>query len=248
VPDFKLSLEEDMVCTGLTNMNDNRFISKLEGIYGNVDLALLSGYAPDSLNTVNPDRFQPVEGLSLSVRFPYDIMFFGEAVYRNQSYRPIITNDSLQTSSTGNYLDTSLKLSYTFKEPVFNNAVSFSAEYFHYGEGMTSSQYDDSYTYFTNTGMMYAYGTGFYRMDGDFQDYLYFTAGYTLVVPRISLTYLLDYEIESGYLQHTFTFAKNYDTVTISASFVYNYVPDRKYSLVFFDQDFAMYIEALISI
>jgi hypothetical protein len=248
ITDFKLSIEEDMICTGLTNFNDNSFISKIEGIYGNIDLALLMGYSPESWDTGNTNRFQPVFGSSLSIRFPYDIMFFGEAIYRSQSFRPIVSNNNVLTSITGNYFDTSVKLSYTFKEPLFNNAINTSLEYFHYGEGMTASQYDDSYDYFTNTGMMNALAMGFYRMDGDFQDYLYFTASYTLIVPRISISYLLDAELESGYLQHTLTIAKNYDTVTITASFVYNQSPDQKYSLTFFDQDFAFYLEALISI
>ncbi len=244
IADLKLSLEQDMISTSLTNLQNNFFLSKFEGIYGNIDLAAMMGYNGDSWNLNDTNRFMPVYGGSLSIRLPYDFMFFGELVYRSQSYKQVVTNGG---GRTGDFFDTTAKLSYSFKEPWLNNAIAASLEYFHYGEGMTSGQYGDSYNSLTNSGLMNAYAPGFYRLDRDFQDYIYFTLTYSLIVPKISLSYMLDAELESGYLQHTLSIAKNYDTVTLTASFIYNQVSDVKYSPVFYDQDFAVYLEALIA-
>ncbi len=255
ISDLKLSLEQDMICTSLSNFQDNFLISKVEAIYANFDLAFLMGYTPESWDATNSGRFLPVFGSSLSYRLPLEIMFFGEAVYKNQSFNPALSSYgyagkaayvTTQPATNGDFFDYTLKLSYTFKEPVFNNSVGTSLEYFHYAEGMTPAQYGNSYDFSTNGGYMFNYG--FYRMDRTFQDYLYYTLNYTFIVPKISLIYALDAELESGYLQHTLTFMKSYDTVTIKASFVYNETSGKKYNLAFFNQDFALFLEALISI
>lgn len=240
IPEFKLSLEQDMISASLSNLQENYFISKIEGIYGNLDVTALAGYTGNS-------GFMPVFGGSLSLRLPYNIMFFGEAVYKTQSFRWIVTNGILVTNRSGNFLDATAKLSYAFQEPLFNNTVGLSAEYFHYGEGLTPGQYGDGYSFINNSGSAGSYAPGFFRMDRDFEDYMYFTLSYNLVVPKVAFTYLLDDELESGYLQHTFSIAKSYDTVTLSANFVYNQVSDSSYSMVFYDQDFAVYLEILMA-
>ena len=84
-------------------------------------------------------------------------------------------------------------------------------------------------------------------MDRDLQDYIYFTLSYNFIVPKVSLSYLLDAELGSGYLQHTLTLAKSYNDVTLSASLVYNQVSDGIYTPVFFDQDFAVFLEVMMS-
>ena len=240
IPEFKLSLEQDMISASLSNLQENYFISKIEGIYGNLDVTALAGYTGNS-------GFMPVFGGSLSLRLPYNIMFFGEAVYKTQSFRWIVTNGILVTNRSGNFLDATAKLSYAFQEPLFNNTVGLSAEYFHYGEGLTPGQYGDGYSFINNSGSAGSYAPGFFRMDRDFEDYMYFTLSYNLVVPKVAFTYLLDDELESGYLQHTFSIAKSYDTVTLSANFVYNQVSDSSYGMVFYDQDFAVYLEILMA-
>ena len=135
-----------MIDTSQTNFQDNYFISKFEGVYGNLDVAALMGYSGNSFSG-NTNDFMPVYGGSLSFRFPYDIMFFGELIYKTQSYRPIVTNGVLVTTRTGNFFDATAKLSYSIQEPWLNNSISTSVEYFHYGEGLTPGQLNDGYNY-----------------------------------------------------------------------------------------------------
>lgn len=173
-------------------------------------------------------------------------MFFGELIYKTQSYRPIVTNGVLVTTRTGNFFDATAKLSYSIQEPWLNNSISTSVEYFHYGEGLTPGQLNDGYNYMAGSFNINTFGE-FFRMDRDLQDYIYFTLSYNFIVPKVSLSYLLDAELGSGYLQHTLTLAKSYNDVTLSASLVYNQVSDGIYTPVFFDQDFAVFLEVMMS-
>jgi hypothetical protein len=248
MPDFKLSFEQSMICTSRINLQDNYFLSKLEGIYGSIDLALLMGYCGNSWNESDTGRFKPALGGNLSFRLPYDLMFFGETVYRYQSFRPAVSGSNIAAVRSGNFFDATARLSWSVKEPWFNNTLGTSLEYFHYGEGLTIDQYNDSYNYLTGTGLTAVYGPVFFRMDRNFQDYIYYTLTYNLTVPKLSFGYTLDAELGSGYLQHTLTVTKSYDTVMLMASIVFNQVSAKKYSLSYFDRDFAVYIEALISI
>jgi hypothetical protein len=249
IPDLKLSLEQSMIWNNITNLAMNYYLSKLGVIYKDLDISMLMGYNGNSWDVNNANRYTPVLGGSLSYRFPYDIMFYGETVYRYESYRPYISNTTFISKRSGSFYDVTAVLSYTLsKDPFFNNPLSTSLEYFYNGQGMTADQYSEAYSFLTNNPSNLAFGPLLLIPERNFYNYLLFNIGYTITDYKLGFNYSLEAEVESRYLKQTVSIGKSYNNVTLSAAVVFNQSGEEKYHLIYGDMDAFVYLQMMMSL
>lgn len=252
IPEFidnlHFSLNQSLILSELTNMEENFLISKFDASYKNINLTLLMSYNFNSWTT-NTNRYEPVLGGSLSFRLPLNIMFFGEFIYKTQSFRSIVSNSTYLSERHKDFYDYTVQLSYMFNLYKLKSNISTSLEFFHYGEGMTYSQYNDGYDFLINLGNYFLspeYAT-YFSLERIYQNYLSFDFIYNFVGPRLQIEYRINAELDSGYIAHQCSLKKSYDNASIGIYTIYNQVSDDKYAVLFGNRNFMSYIQLTFS-
>jgi len=255
VPEFidslKLTLEQTMCWFNNTNLMNNYYISRLNTIYGNYSFGVLTGYYGNSFTT-NKDRTLPVYGANLSVGLPWNIYLFTECLYKQESYRYLVENDTItnKRENTG-FCNVNARLEVTNDSPVFTqNTFSFQFEYFYYGEGYTKKSYDSAYKFISSSSLnLSTYGPQLLIYERNFMNNIYTSFTYN-IKDRISLGYVLKMEVEPQTYYHEFDLMKVFDQANASIKFglVYISYSQEKYRIVTGAQNWQGYLSFYLDI
>ncbi len=246
LPEFidklKINLDQSMVWIGFNSISDNYFLSSISCAYLNYSLNYVLGYSGNSWSSDTNKRL-PVNGLSMSAVLPFDIIFFMEGLYKNESYRPYVSSDGNYTDkrSGSDFYNVSFRFQTIKTEPVFNNNISFSIEYFSYGEGLSHGMYDDTYNFLKNPSNAYHYGQNLIISERNFKNYITTDITYTIKNSFLSFDYFFLNEMDSGVMKHQFTIDKTYDKVDIGGSIIYMQASDERYELYYGAMDLSLY-------
>ncbi len=177
----------------------------------------------------------PVFGANLAYVFPFGLSLFYEAVYKKFSYRPTVEDGILALKRPGeDFFDQDFRAELGLADPLFGNNLSLTLEYFSYGEGLDSTEYDSVVAFLSVPGNA-SLGSTLLIADRNFPDYLEATLGYSFPMTRLSAVYSLAWESVSGTTRHRLSVSKGWGGASASLFLGLSINDEEKYRLAFGD-------------
>lgn len=215
---LNVSFDQSFVASDVTDLKKSFYVSYLSFVCNGLNAGMLAGYS---------EGLHPVFGANLSALLPLKILFFMEGIYRTESFRTWIDEDSAAGSYRTNAAFVNASASLQWSGIVFKNNLSAVVEYFYYGEGMNQEMYERTADFLADSDANLIYYTGLFGENRSFMNNLCLQLSYTLPNSHWGFGYKLLSALDTGVFRHELSVSKAFDSATVKLGGVFDHSTDE---------------------